>query len=279
MPRANYLSSPAYMLLFLLLLPSGSWSQAVHESPTPLFIPDGTPVKLQMIRTISSAHSQKDDRLDFVVVKDVTVDGLTIIQAGAIASGSVVAVKGKRLLGIGGKVVIKLESVELITGDEVALRQHGGSWAFRAGESRSRRSTRYRRGLRQYTPHLRDRDSRLWPLETLNSKRQEFQRECNAAWFNFRTGLLLPRHSCHLRNAGRDVASRRVETGPRCLQGQWRPGYRLPYSSQQIVQQPAPIAAHIPGCDDTMAAQTLAAHSQQTPLRTITNSMTRVYDF
>ncbi len=122
MPRTNYLSLPAYILLFLLLLPSGSWSQDVHESPTPLFIPDGTPVKLQLIRTISSAHSQKDDRLDFVVVKDVTVGGLTIIEAGAIASGSVVAVKGKRLLGIGGKVVIKLDSVELITGDEVALR-------------------------------------------------------------------------------------------------------------------------------------------------------------
>jgi hypothetical protein len=75
-----------------------------------------------MVRTISSGHAQKGDRLDFVVVKDVTVGGFTIIQAGTIASGSVVGVKGKRFLGIGGNVVIKLDSVELITGDEVALR-------------------------------------------------------------------------------------------------------------------------------------------------------------
>jgi hypothetical protein len=121
-PRSNHLSLPAYTLIFLLLLPSVFWGQEVQENPTGLVIPDGTPVKLQMVRTISSARAQKDDRLDFVVVKDVTVGGFTIIQAGTLASGSVVGVKGKRLLGIGGNVVIRLDSVELITGDEVALR-------------------------------------------------------------------------------------------------------------------------------------------------------------
>lgn len=122
MPRANHLSLPAYTLIFLLLLPAVFWGQDVSESPARLVIPDGTPVKLQMVRTISSERAKKDDRLDFVVVKDVTVGGLTIIQAGTMAKGSVVGVKGKRLLGIGGNVVIKLNSVELVTGDEIALR-------------------------------------------------------------------------------------------------------------------------------------------------------------
>jgi hypothetical protein len=122
MPHANRCSLAAYAFFcFLFLVPSFSWGQDVHDGPTRLFIPDGTPVKLQMVRTISSAHAQKSDRLDFVVVKDVTVGGFTIIQTGTIANGSVVGVKGKRLLGIGGKVVIKLDSVKLITGDEVAL--------------------------------------------------------------------------------------------------------------------------------------------------------------
>jgi hypothetical protein len=120
MPRANQ-CFPAYLLLFLFLLPSGFWGQEVHESPTRLVIPDGTPVKLQIVRTISSAHAQKGDHLDLVVTKDVMLGGFTIIQAGTIASGSVLGVKGKRLLGIGGKVVIKVDSVKLTTGDEVAL--------------------------------------------------------------------------------------------------------------------------------------------------------------
>ena len=122
MPRANHLSLPAYILIFLLLLPSSFWGQEVRESPTQLVIPDGTPVKLQMLRTISSARAEKSDRLDFVVIKDVTVSGLTIIQAGSIARGSVIGVKGKRLLGIGGKLLIKLDAVGIVTGDEVALR-------------------------------------------------------------------------------------------------------------------------------------------------------------
>jgi hypothetical protein len=121
MPRANR-SLPAYALLFLFLLPSVFWGQEVHDSPSRLVIPDGTAVKLQMVRTISSAHAQKGDHLDFVVVKDVTVGGFTIIRAGTVASGSVAGVKGKRFLGIGGELVIELDSVELITGDEIALR-------------------------------------------------------------------------------------------------------------------------------------------------------------
>jgi hypothetical protein len=120
MPRANRRSVLAYTLLFLLS--SGSWGQELREGPTHLVIPDGTPVKLQMMRTISSAHAREGDHLDFVVVKDVSVGGSTIIQAGTVASGSVVKAKGKRLFGIGGKVVIKLDSVDLMTGDEVALR-------------------------------------------------------------------------------------------------------------------------------------------------------------
>src|SRR5579872_392038 len=122
MPRANSRRFPAYALLFLFSIPFNLWGQEARESPTKLVITDGTPVKLQLVKTISSAHVRKGDRLSFVVVKDVAVGGFRIIRAGTIASGSVVAVKGKRLLGIGGKIVIQLDSVELITGDEVALR-------------------------------------------------------------------------------------------------------------------------------------------------------------
>lgn len=125
MLRADRSSLPAYALLLFsfFLLRSDVWSQEPSESPPHLLvIPDGTPVKLQMVRTISSAHALAGDRLDFVVVKDVTAGGSTIVPAGAIASGSVVRVKGKRFLGIGGNVVIKLDSVALVTGDEVRLR-------------------------------------------------------------------------------------------------------------------------------------------------------------
>ncbi len=81
----------------------------------------GTPVKLQLAQTVSSAHSHKGDCLDFVVVKDVEVGGFTVIRAGAEAKGSVIGVKGKRPLGMGGDIILTLDSVELTTGATMGL--------------------------------------------------------------------------------------------------------------------------------------------------------------
>ena len=64
------------------------------------------------------------DSLDFVVVRDVSVEGFTVIPAGTKARGSVTGVKGRRFLGIGGKVNLKLDSLELVNGDRVGLRAH-----------------------------------------------------------------------------------------------------------------------------------------------------------
>jgi hypothetical protein len=104
-----------------LLLPHALFSQGLPAVPAELVLPSGTPVELQSMQTISSARAHKGDRVDFVVAKDVQAAGFTIIGAGARARGSIIGVKGKRPLGMGGDVIIKLDSVELATGDSVAL--------------------------------------------------------------------------------------------------------------------------------------------------------------
>jgi hypothetical protein len=119
MPSGGYRTLSAYLLFFLL--PCGSFAQELLTSSPKLFIADGTPVKLQLTQTISSAHARSGDRLDLVVVEDVTVGGLPVIRAGTIARGSILKVKHRRFLGLGGKVIIKLDSVELVTGDRVKL--------------------------------------------------------------------------------------------------------------------------------------------------------------
>jgi hypothetical protein len=81
----------------------------------------GTPVHLELAQTISSAHAHTSDRLEFSVVKDVVIDGFTVIRTGALAEGSVVAVKGKRPLGIGGDVTIRIDSVMLTNGQSMGL--------------------------------------------------------------------------------------------------------------------------------------------------------------
>ncbi|HEV8074795.1 MAG TPA: LssY C-terminal domain-containing protein [Candidatus Acidoferrum sp.] len=104
-----------------LLLPHALFSQGLPASPSGLVLPSGTPVELQSMQTISSARAHKGDRVDFVVAKDVQAAGFTIIGAGARARGSIIGVKGKRPLGMGGDLIIKLDSVELASGDSVAL--------------------------------------------------------------------------------------------------------------------------------------------------------------
>jgi hypothetical protein len=122
MRSGDHRTLSAYALFFFFLLPCGSFAQELLPSSAKLFIADGTPVKLQLAQTISSAHARNGDRLDFVVVEDVTVEGFPVIRAGTIARGSVIKVKRKRFLGLGGKVIIKLDSVKLVTGDKVRLR-------------------------------------------------------------------------------------------------------------------------------------------------------------
>jgi hypothetical protein len=119
MSGTDHLTRWHYALLFLL--PQGLFGQGVPPSPATLVMESGTPVKLQLAQTISSAQVHKGDAVDFVVVKPVEVGGFTIIRAGAQAEGSVIGVKGRRFLGMGGDVIFKVDSVELTTGERVRL--------------------------------------------------------------------------------------------------------------------------------------------------------------
>ncbi len=112
---------PACILLSTLLTLCVS-AQELSPVPARLVIPDGTPIQLQLAESVSSAHAHVGDLLNFVVVKDVSVEGFTVIPAGSVASASVSGVKGKWFLGIGGNVALKLNSVELVNGDRVRLR-------------------------------------------------------------------------------------------------------------------------------------------------------------
>ncbi len=117
-----YLSKLSAHILLAVFLVSCASAQDMSATPATLAIPDGTPIHLELAKSISSAHAHVGDSLPFVVVRDVNVDGFTVIPSGTKALGSVTGVSGKRFLGMGGKVSLKLDSLELANGDRVALR-------------------------------------------------------------------------------------------------------------------------------------------------------------
>lgn len=81
-------------------------------------------MKLQLAENVSSARAHPGDHLNFVVVRDVILGGFNVIPAGSMARGTVTAVKGRRFLGIGGHLSLKLDFVDLGKGEQVPLRAH-----------------------------------------------------------------------------------------------------------------------------------------------------------
>lgn len=94
---------------------------------------DGTPVKLRISQTVSSADAHVNNRVEFEVVEEVQVAGTLIIPKGGIAWGTVTEAQPKRRLGRGGKLEIVMDSVRLVDGERAPLREtkeaRGGSRA------------------------------------------------------------------------------------------------------------------------------------------------------
>ena len=121
MPNVSTRRTPAYLLLMVFLAFSVSAQQA-KDAAAQLVIPDGTPIELRLVKSVSSNHAHSGDRLDFIVVKAVNLGGYTLCPAGTKARGTITEVKGKRFLGIGAKITLRLDSVELADGESLKVR-------------------------------------------------------------------------------------------------------------------------------------------------------------
>ena len=83
---------------------------------------DGTPVKLRISQTVSSANAHLNDRVEFEVLEDIKVADTVIIPKGGIAWGTVTEAQPKRWAGRGGKLEIVMDSVRLSDGEKASLR-------------------------------------------------------------------------------------------------------------------------------------------------------------
>jgi hypothetical protein len=95
--------------------------QAVSPTGQPV-LEDGTPVKLRMAQTVSSADAHVDDKVEFEVLEEVRVSDILVIPKGGIAWGTVTEAQPKRRMARGGKLEIVMDSVRLVDGQKAALR-------------------------------------------------------------------------------------------------------------------------------------------------------------
>ncbi len=103
-------------------VPGSPAEATLSGSPSKLVLEDGTPVKLRTGRTVSSADAHIGDLVDFVAVQDVMVGNIRVISRGSVAWGTVVEAHNKRRMGRGGKLKIRLDSIQLGDGSKAVLR-------------------------------------------------------------------------------------------------------------------------------------------------------------
>src|ERR1700722_4695498 len=104
--------------------PSFSPAQAAAPTgaPQPHTLLDGTPVKLRLSQTISSANAKVGQEIPFEVVEEIKVDDAVVLPKGAVAIGTVTECNPKKSMGRAGKLNLKISYARLADAEKVALR-------------------------------------------------------------------------------------------------------------------------------------------------------------
>jgi serine/threonine protein kinase len=96
-------------------------SQPGKTSPITAKIPDGTGFKITLADDIPE-NADKDQPLRFLVSEDVLVDGSVVIAKGASVTGAIADPGKKKFLVVGGKMTLKVTTVEGVDGHKLNVR-------------------------------------------------------------------------------------------------------------------------------------------------------------
>ena len=92
------------------------------QPPPPHTLLDGTPVKLRLGQTISSAEAKVGEEIPFEVTEEVQVDGIAVIPKSATAIGTVTEASAKKSMGRAGKLNMSISYVRLADQEKASLR-------------------------------------------------------------------------------------------------------------------------------------------------------------
>jgi hypothetical protein len=95
---------------------------AVASAAQPHTLFDGTPIKLRLSQTISSADASVGQEVPFEVVEEVRVDGITVLTKGASAIATITETNHKKSMGRAGKLNLSINYARLADQEKVALR-------------------------------------------------------------------------------------------------------------------------------------------------------------
>ena len=85
-------------------------------------IPDGTPIDIEAPHTLNSMDFKPNDKISFLVVNPIMINGVTVIERGAVATGKIDKAKRGGHFGKAGLFVWTMQSVTAVDGSQVPLR-------------------------------------------------------------------------------------------------------------------------------------------------------------
>lgn len=116
-----------YVCVGLLYSQSSTQVQIPSEvssqvQPAQRILPQGTPVRIRINRTVSSADANTGDNIDFETLDDVKAGDVIVIPKGSTALATIMGAVPKRRMGRGGKLDISINYVRLPSLDRLPLR-------------------------------------------------------------------------------------------------------------------------------------------------------------
>ena len=83
-----------------------------------------TPVRVKLVKTISSATARVGDPVELEVLDDVFVEGVPVLTKGSKAGGVIAEAEPKKRFGHGGKLALSITSLRLADGEQAPLRSY-----------------------------------------------------------------------------------------------------------------------------------------------------------
>ncbi len=84
-------------------------------------VPEGTLIEINLLKTLHSRRTKKNERFGFIVKSNLVIDNLLVIPAGSYGVGYVVKVKRARWFGRRGKLYLNFKYIYSLDGSKVLL--------------------------------------------------------------------------------------------------------------------------------------------------------------
>ena len=129
----NHYSSKILSLVmaFALISITTKAEASIDNNVDPIVLKSGTVIPLVTTQEINSDFISNGEVINFLVERDVEVDGKVVISRGAMAKGQVTQLQERKAIGKEGTMTIKIKSVTAIDGQEIFL---SGSTINESGE-------------------------------------------------------------------------------------------------------------------------------------------------